>query len=329
MCSENDTGNVSIPSSCTVGASGSNTNIQTAEWLGTIGGQHDNKAGSRNSSLCGTPVGSLPSYNVSSSLHHYKNSIDGFGGETDPSKQKCLEKNNVLSEYTDDVYVPLSFGDDDGTSSHKMPLQDHEIALSLSRRSTSSTSGNIQIPTRHGQHRNAVQRMSPASSGSLISGTPNSFKGVDAFSSHTSDFDKCNNDDGDPSLNNSKERSQNDDIQKPSFIQSRAFSVSSSNRPPAVSSSNSSVGSALGSSCKQNTSVDSTTGKSSVKVPTTNQSGTSPNTMAARLGSWFRTRAGSVPARPPLSGRRRHRTTSEGEANIDSSRLPENHQLEE
>ena len=329
MCSDNDTGSVPIPNSGPVGPSGSSTNVQTAEWLGTISGQNECKTGSRNSSLCGTPVGSLPSYNVSSSLHQYKSSVDGFGGELDPSKQRGLEQNNVLSEYPDDVYVPLSFGDDDATGSHKMPLQDHEIALSLSRRSTPCTSGNIQIPTRHGQHRNAVQRMSPASSGSLISGTPNSYKGVDAFSSHTSDFNKCNNDDGNATLDNSKDGSQNDDIQKSSIIHSRAFSVSSSNRPPAVSSSNSSVSSALGSSCKQNTSGDSTAGKSSIKLATTTQSGTSPNTMAARLGSWFRTRAGSVPARPQLSGRRRHRTTSEGEANIESSRLPENHQLEE
>jgi hypothetical protein len=326
MCSDNDTGNVPIPNSGPLGPSASSTNAQTAEWLGAISGQNECKPGSRNSSLCGTPVGSLPSYNVSSSIHNYKSSVDGLGGELEPSKQRCFEQKNMLSEYPNDVYVPLSFGDDDATSGYKMPLQDHEIALSLSRRSTSSTSGNIQIPTRHGQHRNAVQRMSPASSSSLISGTPNSFKGVDAFSSHTSDFNKCNNDDRD----NSKERSQNDDIPKPSIIHSRAFSVSSSNRPPAVSSSNSSVGSALGSSGQQNTSGDSTAGKSSVKLPTTSQSGTSPNTMAARLGSWFRTRAGSVPARPPLSGRRRHRTTSEGDPNIESSRLPENnHQLEE
>jgi len=36
-------------------------------------------------------------------------------------------------------------------------------------------------------------------------------------------------------------------------------------------------------------------------------------TVAARLEGWFRHRAGSVPNRPPLQERRRHRTQSEGE----------------
>jgi len=107
-------------------------------------------------------------------------------------------------------------------------------------------------------------------------------------------------------------------------IHNRAFSLSSSNRPPTVSSSTSSIGSALGPACRQNTTGDNVTGKPSATI----NSGTSPNTMAARLGSWFRTRAGSVPSRPSINGRR-NRTQSEGEKNgIEASKLPENHQVE-
>ena len=40
--------------------------------------------------------------------------------------------------------------------------------------------------------------------------------------------------------------------------------------------------------------------------------GQSPSTMASRIGSWFRHRAGSVPAKSAIA-RRRHRTQSEGE----------------
>ena len=205
-----------------------------------------------------------------------------------------------------------------------MPLQDHEIALSQSRQSTSSTSGNIQIPPRHGHQRSVAQRMSPASSGSLISGTPNSLKGVDSFSAHTSELSKSNNDDRDATTVSRKSDLSHHEEHKPSFIHNRAFSLSSSNRPPTVSSSTSSIGSALGPASRQNTTGDVVTGKPS----TTINSGTSPNTMAARLGSWFRTRAGSVPSRPSINGRR-NRTQSEGEKNgIEASKLPENHQVE-
>ena len=41
--------------------------------------------------------------------------------------------------------------------------------------------------------------------------------------------------------------------------------------------------------------------------------GQSPSSMAARFGSWIRHRTGSVPSKSAISGRRRHRTQSEGE----------------
>ena len=303
MCSDTDTGTVQFSSSIK-GTSGSSSNIEATDWSGSTMVKNDGKPGSRNSSLSGTPIGSLPSYNPSASLHEYKNA--------------------VVSEYNDDVYVPLSFGDDDSSSGRTMPLQDHEIVSSQSRCSTSSTSGNIQIPSRHGHQRNVTQRMSPASSGSLISGTPNSFKGVDAFSSHTSELSKSNNNDRDASIIGRKDDLTYQEEHKPSFIHSRAFSLSSSNRPPTVSSSSSSIGSALGPANRQSNVGDVVTGKSTAA----NNSGTSPNTMAARLGSWFRTRAGSVPSRPSMTGRR-NRTQSEGEKNgIEAPKLPENHQLE-
>ena len=67
----------------------------------------------------------------------------------------------------------------------------------------------------------------------------------------------------------------------------------------------------------------STLGGPKHSVP--NQFGTSPNsTMASRLGSWFRNRAGSVPAKPSFSGRKRHRTQSEGEKQDEIEKLPEN-----
>ena len=329
MCSDTGLGNVSMSGSTLVGPSGSSTNVNTAEWLG---GQMDGKCGSRNSSLAGTPMGSLPAYNISSSLHRYKSSTENFARESDLSKQMCSEKDNLPLHNPDDVYVPLNFGDDDASGNHTMPLQDHEIALSLARRSTSSTSGNIQIPTnRQSHHRNALPRMSPASSGSMISGTPNSFKGMDSFSTQPSEqFAKMDNDNDDgASLSSKRDRSQNSDSSKPVALHGgRAFSLSSSNRPSTVSSSNSSIGSTLGQSLRQHGGVDipggktseTTLGKSAIPI----NSGASPNTMAARLGSWFRTRAGSVPARPNYSGRRRHRTQSEGEKNINSSKLPEN-----
>ena len=317
MCSDTDPGTVLFSNSSMKGASGSSSNVEATEWSGAMIGKNDAKQGSRNSSLSGTPIGSLPSYNPSTSLHDYKKAVGG-------SQQGCSEKVNLMSEYNDDVYVPLSFGDDDPSSGRTMPLQDHEIALSQSRQSTSSTSGNIQIPPRHGHQRSVAQRMSPASSGSLISGTPNSLKGVDSFSAHTSELSKSNNDDRDATTVGRKSDLSHHEEHKPSFIHNRAYSLSSSNRPPTVSSSNSSIGSALVPANRQNTTGDVVTGK----LSTTINSGTSPNTMAARLGSWFRTRAGSVPSRPSINGRR-NRTQSEGEKNgIEASKLPENHQLE-
>ena len=41
--------------------------------------------------------------------------------------------------------------------------------------------------------------------------------------------------------------------------------------------------------------------------------GQSPSSMAARLTGWIRHRTGSVPSKSAISGRRRHRTQSEGE----------------
>ena len=83
----------------------------------------------------------------------------------------------------------------------------------------------------------------------------------------------------------------------------------------------------MGQGSKQNTAKvqGQPTGKTNAVNAT--QAGTSPNTMAARLGSWFRTRAGSVPARPSMDGKRRHRTQSEGEKSFEPSiSLPENEQ---
>jgi hypothetical protein len=330
MCSDGGTGNIPISSPNLVGSVEANKNVETAEWLSnTFSGSSVGckSGGSRNSSLVGTPIGSLP---TSSSLHHYKDAVDGVGAETYLSKQRSSHKDNILPEYSDDVYVPLNFGDDDATvGSHDMPLQDHEITLSQ-RRSTSTASGNIQIPARQGQARNALPRMSPASSGSLISGaTPSSFKGMDAFPSQASGFSECNIEEREtPNKEDKKDRSQNCDGPKSSIIHGRAFSMSSTNRPSTVSSSNSSIGSSMGQGSKQNTAkVQGQVTKDKTNAVSATQAGTSPNTMAARLGSWFRTRAGSVPARPSMDGKRRHRTQSEGEKNFEPSiSLPENEQ---
>merc|ERR1719216_375122 len=245
MCSDGGTGNIPISSPNLVGSAEANKNVETAEWLSnTFSGSVGCKSGgSRNSSLVGTPIGSLP---TSSSLHHYKDAVDGVNAETYLSKQRSSHKDNILPEYSDDVYVPLNFGDDDGTvGSHDMPLQDHEITLSQ-RRSTSTASGNIQIPAKQGQARNALPRMSPASSGSLISGaTPSSFKGMDAFPSQASGFSECNMEET-SNKEDKKDRSQNCDGPKSSIVHGRAFSMSSTNRPSTVSSSNSSIGSSMG-----------------------------------------------------------------------------------
>ena len=328
MCSDGGTGNIPISSPNLVGSAEANKNVETAEWLSnTFSGSSVGckSGGSRNSSLVGTPIGSLP---TSSSLHHYKDAVDGVNAETYLSKQRSSHKDNILPEYSDDVYVPLNFGDDDGTvGSHDMPLQDHEITLSQ-RRSTSTASGNIQIPARQGQARNALPRMSPASSGSLISGaTPSSFKGMDAFPSQASGFSESNMEET-SNKEDKKDRSQNCDGPRSSIAHGRAFSMSSTNRPSTVSSSNSSIGSSMGQGSKQSSAkVQGQPTKDKTNAVNATQAGTSPNTMAARLGSWFRTRAGSVPARPSMDGKRRHRTQSEGEKNFEPSiSLPENEQ---
>ena len=81
----------------------------------------------------------------------------------------------------------------------------------------------------------------------------------------------------------------------------------------------------MGQGSKQNTAK--VQGQPTKDKTNATQAGTSPNTMAARLGSWFRTRAGSVPARPSMDGKRRHRTQSEGEKIFEPSiSLPENEQ---
>lgn len=52
---------------------------------------------------------------------------------------------------------------------------------------------------------------------------------------------------------------------------------------------------------------------SSISPGTALMTGQSPSSITARLGSWIRHRTGSVPSKSALSGRRRHRTQSEGE----------------
>lgn len=52
---------------------------------------------------------------------------------------------------------------------------------------------------------------------------------------------------------------------------------------------------------------------SSISPGTVMMTGQSPSSMAARLGSWIRHRTGSVPSKSAISGRKRHRTQSEGE----------------
>merc|ERR1719414_1934138 len=85
MCSDTDPGLVLFSNGSMKGPAGSSSNVEATEWsVSTVG-----KQGSRNSSLSGTPIGSLPSYNPSTSLHDYKNPVDG--------SQK--ENVNLMSEY--------------------------------------------------------------------------------------------------------------------------------------------------------------------------------------------------------------------------------------
>ena len=49
------------------------------------------------------------------------------------------------------------------------------------------------------------------------------------------------------------------------------------------------------------------------KTPPSGSSHSGSPGVVSRLGGWFRNRAGSVPNRPQLNERRRHRTQSEGE----------------
>merc|ERR1712141_516139 len=109
-------------------------------------------------------------------------------------------------------------------------------------------------------------------------------KGMDAFPSQASGFSECNVEERETSnKEDKKDRSQPCDGPKSSIVHGRAYSMSSTNRPSTVSSSNSSIGSSMGQGSKQNTAKvqGQPTGKTNAVNAT--QAGTSPNTMAARL----------------------------------------------
>ena len=130
------------------------------------------------------------------------------------------------------------------------------------------------------------KRMSPSSSCSLVSGTPTSVTGStgdflhNRFASTTSECGAGGPEDEDlvSSSCTTAAKSKNIDI-------------------PCAKDATPSAGGG------------GSTGGESDKFTNTSPGGS----MASRLGSWFRHRAGSVPARPVFSGRRRHRTQSEGD----------------
>ncbi len=169
---------------------------------------------------------------------------------------------------------------------------------------SSSSASAIPIPV---AAMGAAGRISPASSRSLgvSHGTPLSTSGA-AAAGPVSD---------DPLPFESKAVAylrDDDDHELRNQLPARAYSVSTSAgiAAAAASSSNSSL------SCRSRTgSVNSRVASGNRLSPASAihcKAGQSPN-FITRLDQWFRSRAGSVPSRPNLAGRRRHRTQSEGE----------------
>jgi hypothetical protein len=164
----------------------------------------------------------------------------------------------------------------------------------------------IPIPRGGGTSNPTSGWMSPASSGSLVSGTPNS---SDArFPSELSR--------GAPYLT----QADDDDEKAGAGTQLRPplrpFIIGAGKTVSTSSNSSLSGRSRTSSLTSRFIDIPSSLSKNKLSPAqlgkTPPPSGQSPN-IIARFDSWFRSRAGSVPSRPNLGGRRRHRTQSEGE----------------
>lgn len=181
-----------------------------------------------------------------------------------------------------------------------------------------STASAIPIPSSAAVN---CQRMSPASSGSLISGsTPNSV--TESRLPHEFHFET-------KAKSYLRDDDETPDPPSHPLHQPRAHSISVSSSGSGTIKTGSQTGVA-------NSGYRSRTGSitnrlieipyakthklspSQFKTPT----GQSPN-LISRFDNWFRSRTGSVPSRPPFANRRRHRTQSEGEKDSPENQEPE------
>jgi len=180
------------------------------------------------------------------------------------------------------------------------------------------------IPPPHrgetGGHRGTASssRISPSSSCSLVSGTPNSVDFVhNRFASVTSDNGTSGTGPGTPLGNNRHEEEDDDDLGESDGMVSAAAKSKCIDIPgkdggggdKEVAKTSSSGGGGGGGGSAGDKFAAVTGGAAGGPPPSQSPGGTS---MASKIGSWFRHRAGSVPARPVFSGRR-GRTQSEGD----------------
>ena len=190
----------------------------------------------------------------------------------------------------------------------------------------------------------ALRGMSPASSSSLISGTPNSTESrfPPEFSlgqNHglppgmipntqdlvmpTKSISYLRDDDDDEDEVVSKEAGVEDKQQQ--NLPLRAYSISGGSSAGKMAKPRSRTTSMTGRS--SNTSMDipssrkmsaSPFGKTPPVTQSAVPSGQSPN-FFSRFDSFFRSRTNSVPSKPPFAQRRRHRTQSEGEKDVGNA----------
>ncbi len=192
--------------------------------------------------------------------------------------------------------------------------------------STSSRSA-IPIPRGAGSHP-VGGWMSPGSSGSLISGTPNSSEANDFAHHHRAGT----------YLRREVDEEENA-VPKTTNPPLRSFPVTSPTGGPPSGGRTATVSTSSNSSSLQSgRSRTSSLTSRFIEIPSSSRSKHSPSQFGKtppappnptpsstsgqspggggllnRFDSWFRSRAGSVPSRPNLGGRRRHRTQSEGE----------------
>merc|ERR1719471_2177740 len=247
---------------------------------------------------------------------------------------------------------------DDPENSAEYAAMDFNTASSATTAATGAATGasrNTAIPIPRGSVGTGPSGvhhgwMSSPSSGSFLSGTPNSNSeaATELTLGHRNVISYLRPDDDPPDNDNAAtELAKPHPPLKPypvtpaTAAAAIAAAAAAANKPPISTSSNSSgrsrtssltkfIEMPLGSSSRSKGLSPSPFGRTPPAAPHTTPLGQSPAANAASsaagaggpppttsgltaLAGWFRSRAGSVPSRPSLSSRRRHRTHSEGE----------------